>query len=221
MSNRIQRINSLIKKDYQLEFRNKSALAGAFLYLIATNYVCFLAFNKVISITTWIALFWIIILFASINLISKSFQGESKNNFLYIYSLASADEIIAAKLIYNSLALFVLTLIGYITFSFLVGNVVNNHLLFIFVQFLGCLGFSSVLTLMAAIASKTDGNFSLISILSLPLLLPLLLVLLKLSKVVIDDLANSIFWEYATTLVGINLLTAALSYILFNYLWRS
>ncbi|MBN8702121.1 MAG: heme exporter protein CcmB [Bacteroidetes bacterium] len=214
-------ILELIKKDTKLEFRNMSSLAGAILYIISTNYVCFLAFNKVINTTTWLALFWIITLFAAINLISKSFQNESKKNFLYAYQLVSANQLIVSKLIYNTITLTLLSFIGYFIFSILLGSLVSQIGLFLFVQFLGCIGLSGILTLIAAIAAKTEGSFSLMAILSLPLLLPLLLILLKISKIVADGLAMSIFWKYAVVLIGINILVSALSYILFNYLWRT
>ena len=80
--------------------------------------------------------------------------------------------------------------------------------------------FSGVLSLMSAIASKANNNMSLMAILSFPVLMPLLMVSVKLSKHAIDGLAWSVSYNYLLILVMLNLVVIALATILFNYLWR-
>ncbi len=72
------------------------------------------AFLSVVSIApiTWNALFWIIMLFASINAVSKSFLQESKGRQLYIYTIASPLALIISKTIYNVLLMMVLTIVA-------------------------------------------------------------------------------------------------------------
>ena len=57
------------------------------------------------------------------------------------------------------------------------------------------------------------------AILSFPIMIPLLMVLLKLSKNAIDGLEQ---WDtnYLIVLVFLNVIIVALSYLLFRYLWR-
>jgi heme exporter protein B len=73
--------------------------------------------------------------------------------------------------------------------------------------------------MVSAIASKTSNNFTLMAILSFPIMMPLLMVLLKLSKNAIDGLER---WDvnYLLVLMFINVIVIALSYLLFRYLWR-
>ncbi|MGZ6540000.1 MAG: heme exporter protein CcmB, partial [Bacteroidia bacterium] len=75
------------------------------------------------------------------------------------------------------------------------------------------------LTMVSAIASKASNNFTLMAILSFPILIPLLIVLIKLSKNAIDGLEH---WDmnYLLVLMFLNIIIIALSYLLFRYLWR-
>ena len=74
--NLFSQVKFLIHKEIVLEWRSKYAFNGILLYVISTVFVCFLAF-KAIQPITWNALFWIIMLFASVNAITKSFVQES------------------------------------------------------------------------------------------------------------------------------------------------
>jgi heme exporter protein B len=91
--------------------------------------------------------------------------------------------------------------------------------LFLLTLTMGSFGFSSLLTMVSAIASKSGNNFTLMAILSFPIILPLLMVLIKLSKNALDGLEK---WDvqYLLILLCINMIIIALSYLLFRYLWR-
>jgi len=199
--------------------RNKYALGGILLYVISTVFVCYLSFKKIINPQTWNALFWIILLFASINGVAKSFIGETRGRLIYLYTLASPQAVIISKIIYNSVLLTVLSGICLMVYSLFVGNIIQDMSLFLIVLLLGSFGFSSLLTMVSAIASKSNNNFTLMAILSFPILMPLLIVLIKISKNAIDGLDK---WDTNGLLIllFINVIIIALSYLLFRYLWR-
>ena len=91
-------VKNLIIKEITLEWRSKYALNGILLYVVSTVFVCFLSFKSTPPLV-WNALFWIIMLFAAINAIAKSFMQESKGRLLYYYQLASPVAIILSKII--------------------------------------------------------------------------------------------------------------------------
>lgn len=214
-----KQIKFLIIKELKLELRNKYALGGILLYVVSTIFISYLSFKKIVTPATWNALFWIILLFASINAIAKSFITETKGRLLYTYTLASPQAVILSKIIYNSLLLIVLSSLCLIAYSLFIGNIIQDLPLFLITLFMGSLGFSSLLTMVSAIASKAGNNFTLMAILSFPIIIPLLMVLIKLSKNAIDGLER---WDlnYLTILMLLNLIIIALSYLLFRYLWR-
>ena len=216
----IKEILYLIQKEWLLETRQKHAISGILLYILSTVFVCFLSFEKINDQATWNALLWIIILFVTTNAANKSFQFESGEKQLYIYTLVSPQAIILSKIIYNTILISLLSLVAYGVYSLLLGNMVQNHLIFFIAIALGSSGLSSLLTTNAAIVSKTDQNAAMMAILSFPLVLPLLITLIKISRLA----ATGQGWEACSSLLLIlltlNILIAALSYLLFPYLWR-
>jgi heme exporter protein B len=58
------------------------------------------------------------------------------------------------------------------------------------------------------------------AILSFPIMVPLLITLIKLSKNAVDGLDVSVSYVYIGALLAINVIILVLSYLLFPYLWR-
>ncbi len=216
----ITRIIHLLEKEIKLEFRQKTALNGILLYVVSSIFICYLSFKTIIAPGVWNALFWVILLFNAINTVSKSFSLENKTRYLYFYTLYSPREFIISKTIYNFFLVSFISLCTYFFFAMFIGSLVEDNLLFFATIILASGAFSSILTLVSAISAKAGGNFTLMAILSFPMTLPLILVSLKISKNAIDGLAFSVSSGYLLSLLSINVLVFALSYLLFPYLWR-
>ncbi len=215
-----QQISILVKKEWQLEMRQRFAVAGLLLYVVSTVFVCYLSFGQIIQAETWNALFWIIILFASLNAVAKSFVQDSDARYLYFYMMASARAIVLSKIIYNSALILALAFVGFVVFLMFMGNLVVHMPLFILALLLGALGFSSILTMVSAISARSGNNFALMAILSFPLMLPMLLSLMKLSAMSLgmQELIN--IWGICLVLILLTAISVVLAFILFPYLWR-
>ncbi|TCL00206.1 heme exporter protein B [Roseivirga ehrenbergii] len=222
-------IFSLIGKELLSEWRQRFALNGMVLYLASTIFVCYMSFGlKVgaIDAVTWNALFWIILLFTAVNSVAKSFIQESRGRALYYYSIASPIEIIISKTIYNALLLLALALVGFVIYSFVMERTNEDGTTFDLLYFLiaivlGSLGLASSLTMISGIAAKAENSTSLMAVLSFPVILPIILMVIKLSKNAMDGLDRSVSTDEILILVAINAIVFAVSYLLFPYLWRS
>ncbi|MBC8110068.1 MAG: heme exporter protein CcmB [Verrucomicrobia bacterium] len=217
-------IRTLISKEILLELRQKYALNGILLYVVSTVMIVYLSFslrNEKIGLATWNALFWIILLFTAINAVAKSFSQERQGRFIYYYTLASPEAIIFSKIIYNAGLMLVLALVAYGFYGILLRNPVQDQGLFIVCLLLGATGFSATLTMISGIVAKAGNNPVLMAILSFPVILPMLLMLLKISKNALDGLDRSVSFDELILLVAINMLVLALSYLLFPFVWRS
>jgi heme exporter protein B len=214
-----KQVKHLIKKELLLEWRSKYALNGVLLYVVSTIFVCFLSLITVNPLT-WNALFWIIMLFASINAVSKSFLQESKGRQLYIYTIASPLALIISKTIYNMLLMTVLTVIALVFYMLVFDYVPQDLGLYIVATLLGSISFSTIFTMISAISSKAGNGGMLMAILSFPVIIPVLVVLIKLTKNAIDGLDRSVSLDEIGLLVVINVLVGAVSLLLFPYLWR-
>ena len=115
----------------------------------------------------------------------------------------------------------VLSLITFFFYGFFIRNEVENLELFLLILVLAAVGLAGVLTLMSAIASKAGGNFALMSILSLPVLMPLILVVIRLSKQAVDGIEwAGVSISLLVTLAALNVVNVLLAWLLFPYLWR-
>lgn len=214
-------VKQLVKKEMRLEWRSKYALNGVLLYVVSTVFVCFLSFITMPEKLTWNALFWIIMLFASINAVAKSFLQESRGRHLYIYTLVSPVALIIAKTVYNSLLMIGLTLVALVFYCLVFDPPVGIDFLLYFVAvILGSLSFATIFTMVSAIASKAGNGGMLMAILSFPIIIPVLIVLIKLAKNAVDGLDRSVSLDDVGLLLVINVMVMTVSLILFPYLWR-
>jgi heme exporter protein B len=101
------------------------------------------------------------------------------------------------------------------------GNPVQDQPMFLLNLLLTAIGFSSCLTMVSAIAGKAGNNGTLMAILSFPILIPMLLVAIQISKNAIDGLDRGVSLDKVITLLAINGVVGATSYLLFPYLWKS
>lgn len=214
----------LFKKELILEWRNKYALNGILLYLSSTIFIIYLSIQLKageISNPTWNALFWIIILFTAVNAVAKSFIQESEGRQLYLYQIAKPSSIIISKLIYNSLLMLLLVALGFILYSIVLNNPVENLPEFITLLVLSAISFSSSFTLLSGIAAKAGKNAILMSILSFPVVLPILLLIIKLSLSFIEGGTFEDSQNELLTLFAVDAILVASSLILFPFLWKS
>jgi heme exporter protein B len=215
------RTMALLKKDLLLEFRQKHIFYGIMLYVAATIFVIYLSLPEAPEASVWNSLFWVVQLFVCVNAVAKSFLQESRGRMLYFQNISSPVEFIVAKLLFNVLLMMVMNVIALGLFYFFLGNPVYDMWKFTGISMLGGIGISMVFTLMSAIASKAQQNAALIAILGMPVLLPQLLLLMRLSKTAFAE----VFREGAVLqLVGMNLLLDllifSLALILFPFLWK-
>jgi heme exporter protein B len=217
-------MGALMRKEFLLEWRQRYALNGMLLYIVGSVFVCYLSFNArsgQLTPIVWNTLFWIILLFSAINAIAKSFVQERAGRQLYYYTLASPQQIILAKIAYNTILMLVLALLGFGVYAFVLGNPVEDIGLYLVSLVLGAVGFSSSLTLVSGIASKAENPATLMAVLSFPIILPLLLMLLEISKNAMDGLDRSVSWDEAGIVLAIDAIVLTLSWLLFPFLWRS
>jgi len=217
----LKEIKELVRKDFLLELRQRYAINGILLYVVSTIFVVQLCFGRVIDETTWIALFWIILLFAAFNAVSKSFVQESTARRLYYYILAAPVSVVLSKMIYNTLLMLFLGALSLVVYSVFMGIPDFNFRLFIPAFALGCIGLASSLTMVSAIASRSGNNAALMAILGFPIVVPLLLLLVNASKTALKPSLDVIeIAKILTSLFMIDMVVVVLAVILFPYLWK-
>jgi heme exporter protein B len=217
---------SLLKKDLLIEFRNRYVLGGIALYVLSSVMVIYFSLNyndsvKQLSPVIWGILFWLIILFSSINAIANGFFREPEGRSYYYYYLSSPQAIILSKLLYNFIFTVLLISLAFFVFALMIGNPVNNFPLFFATALLGGTGYSFLFTLMSAIASRAGNNATLVAVLGFPIIIPLLIFITRLtaSSIAGSDMTTSALKNLGS-LGAFDVMELLLAYVLFPYIWR-
>ena len=214
-------VGALLRKELLLEWKQKYALYGLLLYALSMVFVVSIGLQSSLPPQAWNVVFWVILLFVSVNAIAKSFMSETPGQLLYLYNLASPRAIIVSKLIYNSL---LMTLISVLTLLFFVFFAFNGNfgdlLQYIAIVALGGWTFAANMSLVSAIAAKAQQRTTLLAVLSFPLIIPQFLICISasgkalLGQAWIDSLSEVIFCGSFIVII------ALVSVILFPFLWR-
>ena len=214
-----RRILSLIQKDFLLETRQQYTLYGILLYVVSTIFVVYLSMDRPEE-KVWNGLFWVLQLFVCINAVAKSFLQESRGRMLYFYSIAGASDFVLSKLLFNALLMIVRSLLSLAVFTVLLGNPLENALIFVFITCLGGMSLSLVFTFLAAIAAKAQQQAALMAIMGFPIIIPQLLLLMKISSTAFSSVIQGGWWQMVLMLVGLDIMVIALAVILFPFLWK-
>lgn len=217
--NLVRETIELIRKEILLELRNKSAISGILLYVFTTTFIVYLVFITV-GPRSWNALFWIVLLFASVNAIAKSFFQENSNRQLYYYTLANPLAIIFSKMIYNTLLLIVIGLLCFGLFALFVGNPVKDIGLFLITLLLSSIGLSIAFTFISAISIKANNSATLMVILSFPVVIPILMTLIRLSANSLRLIQDTAYTIDLIILIAIDAILIGIVLFLFPFLWR-
>ena len=219
----LREMRYLLTKDLKLELRKSHVLSGLALYILSTIYVCYLSFGTISDLQTWNALIWIIVLFSAFNGLARTFDGETREQEIYFYTLTSPQGLLFSKIIFNIFMMLIMTVLAILIYSVMLGTA--DISLDALGQFgigliLGSCAFSTTLTLISGIAAKSNNNVGLMALLGFPVIIPSLLILSDFSEKSLAGMSWSVNMQNLLFLIALNVAIAALSYILFPYLWR-
>ncbi|GLR16288.1 heme exporter protein CcmB [Portibacter lacus] len=210
----------LILKDFNIELRQRYILASIFLYVISTVFIISKILQTV-SPMLWNAIFWILFIFTAVSAMMKSFSQEISQRSLYYYYLTGPIEIIIAKFIYNFFSLLLMGLLIMAAFIVFINNPIENYGIFVLGVILGALGVSVIFTLVSSIASKGGNSATLMSVLSIPLVLPVVLFNLRITGAGIGILGMTTIANDILLLLSIITILVGVSLILFPQIWRT
>lgn len=218
-------VYTLLVKDFTLEFRNKYLIGGLLLYVVSTVYLIYYFLGSQngladIQSKTWVTLFWVVILFSTLQAIMKSYQLETKERFLYYYTIIDPKHFIVAKMLYNFIFISFLTLICFAAFAVFIGNPVKAYGVFFIAILLGASAYSFLFTMITGIALKADNNGALAAILGFPIVLPLIIYMGKVTREAFDVGVSDNFTINLIILGSFNIILFTLSTVLFPVIWR-
>lgn len=220
-------LKALILREFKTEWRNRNVLSGLLLYTFSTILLVYFLLNygdtndNVLSGLSRTILFWVILLFSTVNAISGSFFREPEGLFLYHYYTLKPEMYLVAKYIVNALLSFTLAIFSIVIFELLIPGHVAHVSLFLVVLIMGNLSFASIFTLMSSLASRAGAQSGVVPIIGFPIVVPVLIYISRLTVMALQPtFAWDMFIRDLGVLLSFNLILPILGIILFPYIWR-
>ena len=165
-------------------------------------------------------LIWIILLFAALSGMARSFVQERERKTDRLLRLhTSGTDLFAGKLLYNTLFLLLILLPAFFIYIRMMGMSIVEPLFFSAALFFGSTGLASVTTITSAMVAQANRKGSLFSILSIPLLTPLLLILINITKTALVHGLQDGSWNDLTALISYSGVTITMGWLLFDLMW--
>lgn len=219
----MSQLTALLKKELALEMRQKHALAGVLMYVLATVFVCYLSLERIETARVWGAMLWLTGIFTAFNTMQKAFSSEGSGTVIYLYTLVHPRKIIVSKAIYNALLVAVLNLLSVLFFILFFGTEVLSDAdvgQLLLGLLLGSTGLGLALTFVAGLAYKSGTGGGLVAILGFPVIIPLLITTVRYTSFALEGMSFSENSLNLVVLLVLNMVSFVLAYVLFPYLWR-
>ncbi len=222
MQNWINSALTILVKDLNLEVRSRYAINTVLVFVLTSTLVILFAVgaddlsDQIIS-----GLIWIIVLFAALSTLARSFVSEAERGTMDLLRLHTrGNEVLAGKLIFNFLLTLVVTIPAFFIFFLLLDVTIHNFGLLVTAIILGTAGLAGVSTLLGALISQASRKGTIFSVISLPLLVPLILLLVRVTEAAITTEHIGGTSEDILAIIGFGGTTITASFILFEYIWQ-
>jgi heme exporter protein B len=209
-----------IRKEFLIEFRNPSAVMSAFSFSgVATISVSLVTRSFPLQPLVQSILLWLIIFFTAMNSLLHPFIREEDHGTVSFLRLhASAASVLASKLAFNvalflSLQLFV-TPLAVVFFQF----TLRSPAFFLATILCGGFAITATVTILSAIVARSGGRGPLFTIISFPLLLPILWISIESTR---NSLEQGGYWDARSLvfLLAFSGMIIALSFLLIRFIW--
>jgi len=214
------RILSNIKKDFLIEFRNRSAINISFAFAgITTLSVSLVAGGAPFSPVIHAIIFWIILFFSAMSGLAHIFiREEEEKNSLFLSLYYTPEEIYISKLIFNIVLFLSISVIVTLLYLFFLQLIPVYKFLFFITIASGSIAIASVTTILGAMVSRAGSGSSLFTVISFPVILPVLWTAVSITAVSIDgagvpEYRNIIF------LLAFSGVIVSVSYLSFKFIW--
>ncbi len=210
-------------KDMKSELRTRYALNALVMFVVITLSMILFSFgNETVPSFILSGLLWIIIFFASMSGLSRTFVSEEeRGTVLTLQLLTGSSSVFYGKLLLNillSLTINTLTVALYLLF---INNfIIQTWSIFFMIMVLGSLGLATGSTIVAAIVAKANTKGTLYPVLAFPILLPLLIAVISGTQMAVEGESFASAGGLLQFLISYITVFTVLPYLLFDFIWK-
>lgn len=213
----------IFRKDAASELRTRYSINALLMFVVVTlSVILFALVGETLSQATMAGLLWVVMFFAAMSGLSRSFVAEEeRGTTMTLQLLCPPGAIYAGKLLFNIALATVLNIFIMSLFLLVMPEFhVNQPGLFWLVILLGGAGIAAATTIVAAIIAKANTKGTLFPVLSFPILLPLFMAGISATKIAIEDRVWDAVWPDLQLLGSFIVVVVTASYLLFDYVWK-
>lgn len=214
-------LTALVRKDLVEEFRTRYAINALLMFaMVSLVVVSFSVGANALSSELHGALLWVIIFFTSMSGLGRSFvKEEEKNTGLALRMAASSDVIFLGKLLFNAIIMVTVSSLVLVLYTVLMNPHIGNAALLVTTVLLGSLAMAGATTILAAVVSKAANQGTLLPVLSLPVLMPLLLIAVETTRLALEGASFRQTFGMLSFLVSYGIVIVTVSFLLFDFVW--
>ncbi len=210
-------------KDLQIEFRNRFTITIALLFtLISTTIINFSVPTELIQSNIYAGLIWVVIFFASMTGMGRTFVSEEEKGTILLLKLISTPyNVFFGKFLFNLFVSILINLATILMFFIFFDRVrIEFYHLFVLTIFNAGIGIAGSSTIIGAIISKANVKGAIFPILSVPILIPLLMVGVEATHFSIIGKDFGLILKDNLLMFGYTGLLVTLSSFLFEFVWK-
>ncbi|HHW86320.1 MAG TPA: ABC transporter permease [Chloroflexi bacterium] len=219
----LRKVGAVCAKDLRAEVRGREVLSTMTAFSVLAVLIFGIGFDLRVPQSEMIApgVLWVVILFAGVLGLNRSFGAEVDRGTLPALLLAPVDRsaIYFGKVLANLLFTLATTLV-ILAVMFFIFDLNTFHLYNLLAVLLGVLGYVSVGTIFAALTANSRARETMLPILLLPVMAPVFVAGVALTAGAIDgkDLADLRQWF--GILAVFDLIFIVVAYLLFDLIWE-
>ena len=201
------------------EWKGKHAIMGSFLYIFSAVLITYLGIGAM-DASHYAAVFWILVIFTTLQGISRSFIQMRSSNYLFWHQIARPEQYLLARLLSSSVLMLIFLGFTLCLFALMHGWPEMDVWAFIINMSLTGLCISAIFTISSSISSKTNQAGILLPVLTFPVILPVILIGMKTGNLIIQgqrciDLIDDFAIES-----GLLILSWVMGRVLFSFIWK-
>jgi heme exporter protein B len=210
-------------KDLQIEFRNRYTISITLLFtLISTTIINFSIPTELIQSNLYAGLIWVVIFFASMTGMARSFVSEEEKGTILLLKLISTPyKVFFGKFLFNLLISLLINFASILMFMLFFDKIkiASFHLFVVSIINAG-IGIAGCSTIIGAIISKANVKGALFPILSLPILIPLLMLGIEATHFSLIGKDYALILKDNLFMFGYSGFLITLSSFLFEFVWK-
>lgn len=210
-------------KEWRSELRTRFALNALFMFILTTVSIILFAIgaeeveNEVLA-----GVLWVVIFFSTMSGLARTFVSEEERGTVMTLQLVATPlSVYFGKLLFNVVLLALMNILAVSLYLVVLpGMIVRAPALFVANIGLGTIGLAAASTMIAALVAKANTRGTLYPVLSFPILLPLIIAVINVTKLSLENAPFIEAFDYLKMIVAYIVVLITTSYLVFPIVWK-